>query len=334
VVYEKTDRYDQVTGGGDRGKPNEEEVNGVRTWRPLKSPSKSDPYRYYWEHSHTALQGYATRAELYPSQSTPQQDNDQDTYPGFVESYFRFWDRFNDKSETTVASVNRFPYSDMTTAHRKIVKRDFPVGLGYDFAAPVGMFEIYKESLPLKIWVYNPELEAWEIETLPREFLSTYPSRGWPSPPPFYYEQEVPPYYLENNIPFPEPWPEPPENYLKVTTTINQSVGVKHPDQVGLKYSGYLEVLTCQGYWELIETTDPENPPDPTKPENYVYKFGEVTADQHASMSYTVTQQDYIRLIDGDPALLNPQTYEISGGQDVYVSFGYVVLESVTSWAD
>jgi hypothetical protein len=171
------------------------------------------------------------------------------------------------------------------------------------------MFSIFAGSLPLKIWQWDQESESWIIKEVPR--VLGFPLSGWQSPPPF-FEGE---------------WPPPPADPV-ISETYQETIDAIHPDQVGLTYSGYREVLVSQGYWQLIEGADPN------RPENYEYKFGAVTVGEQLPMSYTVTKADYVRRIDGDPAIYETKTHSTQGGQDIWKSFGYTVLQSVTSWAD
>jgi hypothetical protein len=286
-----------VPGGGTRGKPNEEEYEGVRTWAPIPefTASPNAPYRYFWVHSHNTLESYA-QTPYYPFQF-PFSDFDPPVFTLTKDNYFRFTERSGNITETIEVSRNNFLISPLSKSYRTVVKRNYPVGLGEP--SPGGMFDIWVASLPV---IYHPPVV--------REL--TPPISGWAGPPPD-YDPSV-------SGPWPPP-PDPPE----ITKTINETVQAMYPFQVGMTYSGYIEVMQATGQWVPIPDTDPVQ---------YQYVISSPPTISQIGISYTVTMADYVRFIDGEPAIINNVTRTLLGGENVYKSFGRVVLTSVTALPD
>ena len=96
LVYVKTGRH---TGG--TGKPNEEEVGGIRTWQ-LYTPANnlSKGFRYYWQHLHSCI----------PETGSPIV-YDEDIYSG-TSNYFQ------EASFIGSASQNKWPVSTAATSLR------------------------------------------------------------------------------------------------------------------------------------------------------------------------------------------------------------------------
>lgn len=127
LVYVKTERH---TGG--TGKPNEEEVDGIRTWRLNTSYNPSTPYRYVWKHLHSVLTHYTGELPEY----------DEDCY-NFVQPYF-------------------FLYPNQFTASMDQNKgRVVPANLRYlDFLHTDGSGSYEAASGLFEFWAGYPQLPA------------------------------------------------------------------------------------------------------------------------------------------------------------------------------
>lgn len=306
VAYRKTDRYFMLPSGGTRGKPNEEEYEGVRTWAPIPeyTPGPNAPYRYFWVHSHNTIESYAM-TPYYPYEF-PFSDFEPPVFQATKNSYFKFWERSGNVSEEIEVSRNNFLISPLSKSYRMVVKRNYDIGLGEP--SPGGIFDIWVDSLPV---VYPPFIQVGD-DWVPNPRQLIPPISGWSGPPPG-YDPSV-------SGPWPPP-PDPPE----ITKTINETIQAAYPFQVGMTYSGYLEVMEATGQWVAI--------PD-TNPVQYQYEISSPPTISQIAISYTVTKADYVRAIDGEPAIPNNVTRTLLGGENVFKSFGRVVLTSVTAIPD
>lgn len=293
VAYEKTDRYSMVPGGTTRGKPNAEEYNGVRTWRPVPDSQPNGGYRYYWIHSHDTIRQYAAYS---PDNAFPSVVEEQPVFQETKEDYFRFSESTGGITETTPVSANLFSNSALPLSRRIVAERQYPIGIVGD-RTPTGTFDIWVDYLPI---IYPPDQ--------PRGFIG--PITGWAGPPPDY----DPAIY--------GPWPPPPDP-PGISMTLNQVVYATYAAAVGLTYTGYLEVLEANGIWVPI--------PD-TSPVQYTYQINFPVTVSQIAISYTITKQDYINFIDGQPLPTNNITREITGGMNQFKSFGRVVLTSVSGF--
>lgn len=121
LVYVKTERH---TGGTQP--PNEEEVNGLRTWKLYTTRKNMEKgFRYHWQHLHQSIAYNATTSIVY----------DEDAYSGAAE-YFRTGSTFNAASQnlwadSTISSDLRFP---------------IPAPAGFYPGGAVGIFEEWHEN--------------------------------------------------------------------------------------------------------------------------------------------------------------------------------------------
>lgn len=151
LVYVKTERH---TGG--TGKPNEEEVDGIRTWRLNTSNSPSSPYRYIWKHLHSVISYYtAFIPEL-----------DEDCY-SFIQSYFFLYPN----QFTASMDQNKGRTVPETLRYLDFLHTD---GSSNSYVAASGLFEFWEDYLP----------------NIPPGF--PYGSSGYPSGNPDY--PDIPPY--------------------------------------------------------------------------------------------------------------------------------------------
>lgn len=118
LVYEKSNRH---TGG--TGKPNEEEVGGIRTWK-LYTPTGQQAqiekgFRFYWQHLHSVIPEGGVAVV-----------NDEDCYNHIGSLYFQAG------SVIGSASQNNYPVSTASTDYRLIS----PVPSGNVLETATGIF--------------------------------------------------------------------------------------------------------------------------------------------------------------------------------------------------
>jgi len=147
LVYEKSNRH---TGG--TGKPNEEEVGGIRTWKLYTPAGQSaqigKSYRFYWAHLHSCIP---------PSPAIPLV-YDEDVYSS-TSNYFLL----GNGSFAGTASQNLHPDSNISTDYRLI--------------SPTIYAEYPEQAIGL--------FDRWHQNTYPPPSLSAFPGvNGYPSPDP------------------------------------------------------------------------------------------------------------------------------------------------------
>ena len=117
LVYEKSNRH---TGG--TGKPNEEEVGGIRTWKLYTATGQQAQiekgFRFYWQHLHTVIPEGGV-ALVY----------DDDCY-NHISNYFQVISFFGS------ASQNLYPASTASTDYRLIA----PIPSGNSLETATGIF--------------------------------------------------------------------------------------------------------------------------------------------------------------------------------------------------
>ena len=266
LVYVKTERH---TGG--TGKPNEEEVDGIRTWRLYTTNQPSTPYRYLWCPLHSVLGNFGL-------------SKDEECY-SYIESYFFLYPlQFGASNDWNVGGS--CPSNLRFLIHHHPFEQD---GVGSQVAAS-GLFESWEGTLS------SPPPFNWSN-------FSGYAS-GNPDYP------DIPPYV-------PDPVPAAEIEVIKYIYAI-------YPAAVGKTFTGYLELVAKDGFW----AADPE-----TGLQTYYY--GTTYVAEQIPISYTVTQQNYTDTLEGNtPTLPAPDTYTAQGDVDYYVSWGRVVLTSITPNAD
>ena len=148
LVYVKTNRH---TGG--IGKPNEEEVGGIRTWKLYTPAGQSaqigKSYRFYWGHLHSCIIPYAAIPLVY----------DEDVYSS-TSNYFLL----GNGSFAGTASQNLHPDSGISTDYRLMCPTIYAE---YPTQAAGGLFD------------------RWHQNYIPPPYLLASPGvNGWPSPDP------------------------------------------------------------------------------------------------------------------------------------------------------
>lgn len=112
--------------------------------------------------------------------------------------------------------------------------------------------------------------------------------------------------------------PSTPPTLSPVDLVINNYIYCPFPLFVGRTYTGFIEKLEATGSWVSNGSGGYD----------YVVTAPTVTP---VSISYTVTQTNYIEYIEGtSPSPLPTVTYSITGGEDYWVGWGQIVLTSVS----
>jgi hypothetical protein len=181
LVYEKSNRHI-----GGTGKPNEEEVGGIRTWKLYTPAGQSaqigKSYRFYWAHLHSCIEFNASSGALV---------YDEDVYSS-TSNYFLL----GNGSFAGTASQNLYPGSGISTDYRLISPTIYAE---YPTQPASGLFD------------------RWHQNYIPPPSLSAFPGvNGYPSPDP----NTSPP------TPYTPPSPMPPvekvvNKYIYAGTTVS-----------------------------------------------------------------------------------------------------------------
>jgi hypothetical protein len=159
LVYVKSNRH---TGG--TGKPNEEEVSGIRTWKLYNQAGQQAQiekgFRFYWTHLHTVIPGYLGVPLVY----------DEDCYNHIGNYFIR-------ATFIGTASENLFPTSTTSSDYRLLVA--IPEG---NYTSPAsGIFTVWQQNYtqPLPTITANPGSNGW-----PSADPNTIPPTPYPPPSP------------------------------------------------------------------------------------------------------------------------------------------------------
>ena len=260
LVYVKTERH---TGG--TGKPNEEEVDGIRTWRLYTTNQPSTPYRYLWCSLHAVLGNFGL-------------SRDEECY-SYIESYFFLY-------PLQFGASNDWNVGGSCPSNLRFLIHHYTFNNVGSQVAASGLFQHWEGTLT------SPPPFNWSN-------FSGYAS-GNPDYP------DIPPYV-------PDPIPAAEIEIIKYITAY-------YPAAVGKTFTGYLELVAKDGFWAADPDTGLQT-----------YYYGTTYVAEQIPISYTVTQQNYTDTLENNsPTLPAPDTYTAQGDVDYYVSWGRVVLTSIT----